>query len=135
MAATLMFWRAPPLKMFRKPRTVLSRKRASSARGLIPGTGRLETKRNSTSSANVKISFSRMSGWDIALMAACSSCGRCWVLAAVATGDLHCRSARGLYLLFRRQRELVRIDCEGLLQLARGPHLDRAAQAAGNAGF
>jgi hypothetical protein len=53
--------------MFMKPRTVLFRKISSRAAGLIPGTGRLDTKRNTTRRAKVKSSFSRMSGWKIAL--------------------------------------------------------------------
>ena len=61
---------APPLKIFMKPRTVLCLKASSSFDGSTPGTGTLETNRKITINPNVKSSFSRMSGWAIALMAA-----------------------------------------------------------------
>ena len=61
---------APPLKMFMKPRTVLCLKASSSLAGSTPGTGTLETNRKMMMRAKVKSSFSRMSGWAIALMAA-----------------------------------------------------------------
>src|SRR6266540_3492148 len=77
IAATLMLASAPPLKMFMKPSTVLCLNAWSSAAGSTPGTGTLEMKRKMTMSANVNSSFSRMSGWAIALTAAWSSCGLC----------------------------------------------------------
>ena len=67
MAAMLMFWRAPPLKMFRNPRTVLLSKICERAAGLVPGTGRFATKRKITSMAKVNSIFARMSGWNSAL--------------------------------------------------------------------
>ena len=66
IAAMLMLASAPPLKMFRNPSTVLCSKMLSSAAGLTPGTGTFDTNRNITTIANVKSSFSRMSGWAIA---------------------------------------------------------------------
>src|SRR3990172_1098142 len=68
---------APPLKMFMNPSTVLCLNAWSSAEGSTPGTGTLETKRKITTSAKVKSNFSRMSAWDLALIAAWRSCGRC----------------------------------------------------------
>ena len=77
MATTLICERAPPLKIFMKPRTVLCLNASSSRAGSTPGTGTFETKRKMMINANVKSSFSRMSGWAIALMAAWRSCGLC----------------------------------------------------------
>src|SRR3990172_6073514 len=134
MAATLMFCRAPPLKMFMKPRTVLSRKMRSSWLVSIPGTGRLEVKRNRTRMANVKNSFWRMSGCDRALIAACSSCGRCCcALLAVATADLHYFAAGGFDPLLSGHREAVGLYRKGLGERSAGQHLHRPPQAAQHA--
>src|SRR3990172_6407811 len=96
----------------------------------MPGTGRLETKRKTMRSAKVSRSFSRMSGWKTALMAACRSWGRCACLAAVATAQLHYSAAGGFDLLYRSQRGLVHVNCQGFGDVAAGKELDRAAEAA-----
>ena len=68
---------APPLKMFRNPRTVLFSKMLDTASGFTPGTGTFDTNLKMIRIMNVKRSFSRISGWPNACTAACSSCGRC----------------------------------------------------------